>query len=583
MKKALLVAVVAVLMLALLLPSGAIAAITEDYGDVTLSGGFQAGHFPDIWDLTQGDITISFTYDANGLVDDFGGGAHAWAELGVRSMSCTTVDLLADQDINVGYVQVCGDGDILTVEYVITEPGWVITQTHLAVADSLAGIPQTKKGNPKVGQFDYSLSHEPPVTSYAYPPIDVSGLGDPLYIAAHAKVVRPVDDCWETVWQIGEVETDDGTGKLTNYCDELNYDYFYEGLGVVNPDYTDPFFAETTPDAEFPWISIVKPPYGPYATDISVQWSDGLPLGGELTVSWSPGSSGASETKIVTSVDNGETQTFSYSSGWTDPNGWRGYPLVESTLELDPLAGGSHELRLQHTAGDGAIWDWIRLEKPCEEWESAWGDGLDFPGNNWATYFPFTPTISDFNPTWQVEGSGVWLATDYDWTANTFDPDPVGSPTQDIDDKLILQKGGGCGEGGYWYWDGTQWALTGGYNLPSIPPNPGANHRVWFDRDGVDQWQAMNPLAVDGGTYNTGGTYDVVITLHANDSNSGTAYMTVNGLAQGFETDGNWKTMELTPAGMTFTGDMEHLQVFYGLYGYGATHTVDFTDITVQQ
>ena len=57
--------------------------------------------------------------------------------------------------------------------------------------------------------------------------------------------------------------------------------------------------------------------------------------------------------------------------------------------------------------------------------------------------------------------------------------------------------------------------------------------------------------------------------------------MTINELDQGFETDGNWSTIELTPAGMTFTGDMTQMQVFYGLYGYGATHSVDFTDIQV--
>ena len=176
----------------------------------------------------------------------------------------------------------------------------------------------------------------------------------------------------------------------------------------------------------------------------------------------------------------------------------------------------------------------------------------------------------DFNPTWMSEGAGVWLATDYHWAANTFDPDPAGSPTLDLDDKLILQKGGGWGEGSY--------------NLPSTPPSPGANHRIWFDRDGVDQWQAQNPLAVDGGTYNTEGTYEVVITLQATSATSGTAYMTINGLNQGFETDGNWKTMELSPAGMTFTGDMTQMQVFYGLYGYGpegVTHSVAFEDITV--
>jgi PKD repeat protein len=171
-----------------------------------------------------------------------------------------------------------------------------------------------------------------------------------------------------------------------------------------------------------------------------------------------------------------------------------------------------------------------------------------------------TTTTSNFNPTWMVEGKGVWLATDYDWTVNTFDPDPVGAPTLDLDDKLILQKAGGHGEGDY--------------NLPSAPPVPGNNHRVWWDRDGVDPWQ-------NDETANTGGLYNIIMTLHAVDATSGTAYLTIRNLNQGFETDGNWNTIELTPAGMTFTGDMKHMQVFYGLYGYGATHSVAFKNITI--
>jgi len=173
----------------------------------------------------------------------------------------------------------------------------------------------------------------------------------------------------------------------------------------------------------------------------------------------------------------------------------------------------------------------------------------------------------NFNPTWLVEGAGVWLATDYQWLADTFDPDPPGAPIGDLDDKLILQKAGGHGEGDY--------------NLPSTPPNPWANHAVWFDRDGVDQWQAQMWGAIDGVTYNTGGTYDVVITLHATTSTAGTAYMTVNGRPQGFYVPG-WHPgpADLMPAGMTFTGDMTAQQVFYGLYGYGATHWVVFSGIT---
>lgn len=192
----------------------------------------------------------------------------------------------------------------------------------------------------------------------------------------------------------------------------------------------------------------------------------------------------------------------------------------------------------------------------------------DAAGHAWAELGVRQVGYSNFNPTWNVEGAGVWLATDYDWTATTFDPDPDGSPTLDLDDKLILQKAGSIGEGDY--------------NLPSVPPEPEANYGIWFDRDGVESSQAEMWGAIDGGTYNTGGTYDVVITLHATNSTSGTAYMTINGVKQGFY-DPNWHCgqPDLYPAGMTFTGDMTQMQVFYGLCGYGATHSVVFKDITV--
>jgi hypothetical protein len=216
------------------------------------------------------------------------------------------------------------------------------------------------------------------------------------------------------------------------------------------------------------------------------------------------------------------------------------------------------------------VWDLTACDLTISFTYDANGLVDDFGGDAhaWAELGVREVGYGDFNPTFGVEGAGVWLATDYHWATDTFDPDPPGSPTLDLDDKLILQKAGGHGEADY--------------NLPSQPPNPGANHRVWYDRDGVDQWQAQNPLAVDGGTYNTGGRYDVVITLHGDSTTSGTAYMTVNGLDQGFETDGNWNTMELSPAGMTFSGTMTAMQVFYGIFGYGAIHGVVFENVTVE-
>ncbi len=369
------------------------------YPDIALSGGFQAGHFDDIWDLTAGDITISFTYNGNGLVDDFGGSAHAWAELGVRSLGSRsvdfnpywrytywtkTVDLVAGQNKDVGDVIVWGDGQTLYVKYTVSAEGCFLTETHLAIADSLDKIPQTKKGNPIPGQFPYKMVHNPPVAEYTYTVDATQWSADAkLYIAAHAVVVCP------------------GCGEETAWATTYN---------------------------------------------------------------------------------------------------------------------------------------------------------KEFEGANWATYFTYKPT--------KDAGSGIWLATDYDWTTNTFDPDPLNAPTLDLDDKLILQQRSGYDERYY--------------DLPSVPPNPWANHRVWWDRDGVDPWQ--NPA-----TANTGGIYQIVISLHATSDTAGTAYMNIRGLDQGFEVDGNWNTIELTPAGMTFSGDMKHMQVFYGIYGYGATHGVSFTNIVVTQ
>ena len=171
----------------------------------------------------------------------------------------------------------------------------------------------------------------------------------------------------------------------------------------------------------------------------------------------------------------------------------------------------------------------------------------------------------NFNP---AAGNGIWLGTDYHTVAGTFGPDPSTGPVLDLDDKLILQKVGGNAEADY--------------NLPSTPSFPGINSGVWFDRDGVAPSQATLAGAFDGKTYNTRGLYHVLITLAGTNGTGGTAYMTVNGVQQGFY-DGTWHDGQpaVYPAGMTWSGDMTQQQVFYGLSGKAGSHTVIFKDITV--
>ena len=99
-----------------------------------------------------------------------------------------------DSETEVGDVLVWNDGTNLHVKYTTTD-GWELTQTHLAVADNVSAIPQTKTGNPKPGRFAYKTKHNPAVSEHTYI-ISLNGwdVGTNLFIAAHAKVEKLSDD-----------------------------------------------------------------------------------------------------------------------------------------------------------------------------------------------------------------------------------------------------------------------------------------------------------------------------------------------------------------------------------------------------
>lgn len=602
MKKALGISIFALLLLSTFSIAMPIRAgdTTVNYGNVALSGGYQAGHFSDVWDLTQGDIVISFTYDANGLVDD--AGAHAWAELGVRDNPSAykpgtsfdfnptgktytittgqkTVDLLAGQNIDVGDIIVTREGNTLTVKY-CTTGDWLIIETHLAVNDSLSKIPQTKKGSPIPGQFPYG-GPLPEATNCVEYTIDVTGLNCPLYIAAHAIVVKM---CERPVI-VGYTTHEESLTVASNTTAEWSADGTDWDPAVacwVHPSWPSITGATwiwrtevTNPDEEYAnvpeggWyfqqkFTLPSNAYGITATAASANGDNayriainGQPLDpdgqgamskdGPDNQEWNDIKTHDIPDGAITTGDNYlQLRALNYFDSTHHPPG--DYPYGDGYANP---AGLSYKLTVDYK-WDEPIWG---TEKYVCQKETAWGNGLRFKDLSvWATYItlqcaPETRTVK-----------GVWLATDYDWTPNTFDLDVT--PTLDLDDKLILQRVTGQGEGAY--------------NLPSTPPAPGNNHRVWWDRDGVDPWQ-------NGETANTGGIYQVEIHLSATSATTGTAYLKINGLWQGFETDGNWGTIELTPAGMTFEADMHNLVVFYGLYGYGATHSVEFRDITVTQ
>ncbi|NVO67324.1 hypothetical protein [Methanofollis tationis] len=120
-------------------------------------------------------------------------------------------DLIAGQHTDAGDVLVWNDDEYLYVKF-LTADRWCLAETHLAVADALAGIPQTGNGklqanngkskagngkqqtgngNPIPGQFAYGECYDPCVGSDTFMiPLDEVGRGT-LYVAAHAVVKKP--------------------------------------------------------------------------------------------------------------------------------------------------------------------------------------------------------------------------------------------------------------------------------------------------------------------------------------------------------------------------------------------------------
>jgi len=93
----------------------------------------------------------------------------------------------ANGAITVGRILISNDSSGLHVTYDITEPGWCLTETHLAVGSLVDDIPQTSKKNPIPGKFKYKKDHDC-VLEYRYTIEDWTC--EETIIAAHAVVTQ---------------------------------------------------------------------------------------------------------------------------------------------------------------------------------------------------------------------------------------------------------------------------------------------------------------------------------------------------------------------------------------------------------
>lgn len=304
---------------------------------------------------------------------------------------CYVTDLIADggggSGIDVGDVSVWNDSTNVYVKYKITDPDWCIIETHLEVKESVGDIPQTKKANPIPGKFTYNVDHDPCVTEYVTTiPLSMFS-GSDLYIAAHAEIKKTLSHSISIASTIGTT--------------------------VYGPNYSDPF-ADTnplndwaTPSAavkaknhlSLPWNWGNNP-----ATDISgAMWISTASDTENWTVdSWRyfveefnvPGHPTTSS--VIVNADN---EYWTYANG--TQIGWDDAifdPLL--THSFMPVMGNNTVSFVTENWGQGGpqmnnpngITYLITVNYHTYVYESSWGSGSQFDGNNWAMYFPYTIT-----------------------------------------------------------------------------------------------------------------------------------------------------------------------------------------------
>jgi hypothetical protein len=151
--------------------------------------------------------------------------------------SAYCADLLAGQTTDAGDVCVSVAGSNLTVTY-STSNGWELTEAHLFVGESQEDMPQTRKGNPKIGNFPHNSGDITGSTAHSIS-VDLTQWGfdasltecdvRDLFVAAHAALRKDRGD--------GSYQTETGWGDGSPLVDRGSWATgFYVQIGCTGDD-----------------------------------------------------------------------------------------------------------------------------------------------------------------------------------------------------------------------------------------------------------------------------------------------------------------------------------------------------------
>ncbi|MBE3085144.1 MAG: thioester domain-containing protein [Bacteroidetes bacterium] len=312
--------------------------------------------------------------------------------------------LFAGQDMLIGKVLVWDDGEELCVRYELSETaladGWLLYETHWAVADDESGIPQTKKNNPIPGQFPYGDDNLGGVDEYqeciSFVDLGVA-CGDDLVIAVHA-VVKKLGDLEGLDLILPDqaylcIDSQPGPNGYfgATISGGTVLDGFYDGYCIDTERYIDTTFCD--------WVEV----YSTYEELPSglVDYSENLDLVNYIMNQDYIGKA-ASCGGVYTP---GDVQQAIWQLVDLDPSAgccegpWEQCRVDEILADAaangegyEPVCGEKAVVLLVPTDGSQPII--IIVDVPCEGDETAWGatvqGEIQFPGKNWATYFNYT-------------------------------------------------------------------------------------------------------------------------------------------------------------------------------------------------
>ena len=309
-----------------------------------------------------------------------------------------TVELIAGKTIDIGEIHIWIADGSLFVKF-ITEGDWYLTLMHVHVAMDPGLIPQTKKGNPIPGLFEFHGICDSPEQEFLFE-IPWQGGWDPdgLCIAAHAEVVTLASDCVDIV--------SDTTTTFDGVTSGASGDAV---LAWVHPNWnSQPDIINSFSAAQWIWESyqVVHEVAGDVVDFFKTVFIPGLyplDIDGELNVTCDNGYelylNDMGNYLGRYQLEDGWrasdlTESYVHSSGWQTVEyfdisdylvcGDNFFKFATANEYMGPDDGQGYGTKTSNPAG--LIFEGNVCYTVVTQEETAWGEGEEFPGSSWGMY-----------------------------------------------------------------------------------------------------------------------------------------------------------------------------------------------------